>query len=69
MAEWFCCCLVDKCAQLFARPWAVAQQLPLFREISQTRILERVALSFSRGSSPPRDHAFVSCIGGQILHR
>ena len=36
--------------------------------ISQTRILERVAISFSRGSSRPRDgtHGFyVSCISRQ----
>ena len=29
--------------------------------ISQTRILEWVALSFSRGSSQPRDYTLVSC--------
>ena len=34
--------------------------------ILQARILERVAISFSRGSSPPRDRmrvSYVSCIG------
>ena len=31
--------------------------------ISQARILEGVALSFSRGSSCPRDGTHVSCIG------
>ena len=29
LAEWFCCCLVDKCVQVFATPWTVAQQAPL----------------------------------------
>ena len=32
--------------------------------ISQARILERVAISFSRGSSRPRDWTHVSCIAG-----
>ena len=30
------------------------------REISQARVLERVAISFSRGSSQPRDQARIS---------
>ena len=33
------------------------------REILQARILEWVAISFSRGSSRPRDRTRVSCIG------
>ena len=33
--------------------------------ILQTRILEWVAISFSRGSSRPRDRTQVSCIGGR----
>ena len=36
--------------------------------ISQTRILEWVAISFSRGSSQFRDLTHVSCIGRQILY-
>ena len=35
--------------------------------ISQARILERVVISFSRGSSQPRDQTQVSCVGRQIL--
>ena len=34
----------------------------------QTRILEWVAISFSRGSSQPSNQTQVSCIGQQILH-
>jgi len=34
----------------------------------QTRILEWIAISYSRGSSWPRDKAWVSCIGRQILY-
>ena len=33
--------------------------------ILQTRVLEWVAISFSRGSSRPRDQTWVSCIGGR----
>ena len=35
--------------------------------ISQERILEWVAISFSRGSSQPRDRTWVSCIPGRFL--
>ena len=35
---------------------------------SQARILEWVAISFSRGSSQTRDQTRVSCIGRQILY-
>ena len=37
-------------------------------EISQSRILEWVAVSSSRGSSRPRDRTHISCIGRQILY-
>ena len=36
--------------------------------ISQTRILEGVAVSFSRGSSQPRDQTCISCTGRRILY-
>ena len=36
--------------------------------ISLIRILEWVAISFSRGTSWPRDQTFVSCIAGISLH-
>ena len=35
--------------------------------ILQARILERVAISFSRGSSWPRDWTWVSCITGRFF--
>ena len=37
--------------------------------ISQVKILERVTISFSKGSSQPRDRTQVSCFGRQILYR
>ena len=35
--------------------------------ISQARILEWAAISFSRGSSQPRDQTYVSCISGRFI--
>ena len=39
----------------FQTPWTEAHQPPSFHGISQARILEWIAISFSRGSSQPRD--------------
>ena len=53
----------------FATPWTVACR-PLCPRDFQARILERVVILCSRGSSQPRDqtHASsVSCIGRKIL--
>ena len=36
--------------------------------IFQASILEQGAISFSRGSSRPRDRTHISCIGRQVLH-
>ena len=37
------------------------------REILQTRILEQFAISFSRGSSQPRNRTQDSCIAGRFF--
>ena len=42
----------------------MAHQVPL----SQARMLERVAISFSRGSSRPWDQTHISCVGRRILY-
>ena len=36
-------------------------------EIFQARVLEWVAISFSRGSSQPRDRTRVSCTAGKFF--
>ena len=36
--------------------------------IVQARILERVAISYSRESSQPRDQTLISCIAWKILY-
>ena len=38
------------------------------RGIFQARILECIAISFSKESSQPRDQTYVFCIGRQILY-
>ena len=56
---------------LFVMPWTVARQIPLSMEFYQERILEWVAISFSRGSSRPRGRTqvfWVSCLGKQVLY-
>ena len=57
--------------QLFVTPWTVPHQASLSIGIFQARILECVAISFSKGSSWPRDQTCVfctSCIGRWILY-
>ena len=48
--------------------WTVVQPGFSVHGILQARILEWVAIPFSRGSSQPRDRTWVSCIGRQILY-
>ena len=54
---------------LFVTPWTVCSPLgSSVHGISQARILEWVAISFSRGSSQSRDRTCISCIDRQILY-
>ena len=65
---WVCACSVASVvSNSFATPWTVAHQAPLSVWILQARILERVAISFSRESSQPRQQTCGSCIGRWIL--
>ena len=50
--------------RLFVTPWTVAHQAPLSMGILQARILEWIAMPFSRRSSWPRDWTHVSCFAG-----
>ena len=47
------------CVRLSVTPWMVAHQDAVSMGILQARILERVAISSSRGSSGPRDQTGV----------
>ena len=53
--------------RLSVPPWTVARQAPLSMGILQARILEWVAMLFSRGSSRSRDQTQVSCISGRFF--
>ena len=50
-----------------ATPCTLACQASLSMGILQARILEWVAICFSRGSSQPRDWTWVSCIAGRLF--
>ena len=53
--------------QFFVILWTAARQAPV-HGILRARILEWVAMPFSRGSSRPRDQTHVSCIGRRVLY-
>ena len=52
------------CVQLFVTPWTVAHQAPQSMEFSRQE-WGWAAISFSRGSSQPRDGTWVSRIAGR----
>ena len=52
-------------------PRTAAHQAPLSMGILRAKVLEWVAVPFSRGSSQPRDQtcvSYVSCMGRQVLY-
>ena len=59
-----CCCLVTKSCPTLLRPHDQGSSV---HGILQARILEGVAISFSRGSSRPRDQTHVSCIADSFF--
>ena len=59
--------LVAKLCPTLETPWTVARQAPLSIGLFQARILEWVAISFSRGSSQPRDQTRVSALQADPL--
>ena len=57
--------------QLSAAPGTVAHQAPLSMEFSRQEYWGGFAISYSRGSSRPRDRTHISCIsytGRQVLY-
>ena len=63
----FCCLLTKSWLALYS-PMDCSTPGSSVHGISQARILEWVAISFSRGSSPSTDRTHVSCIVGRMLH-
>ena len=58
--------LVTKSCSTLATPWTVGPPGSSVHGIFQARILEWIAISFSRGSSQPRNQTQVSCIAGRF---
>ena len=56
------CVQLLRCVRLFANPWTVVHQAPLVHGIFQARVFKWVAISFSRGSSQPRDLTCIYCV-------
>ena len=67
--DWLLCLivLVTQLCLTFCNPMDYSLPGSSLHGISQTRILERVAIPFSRGSSEPRDQTLVSCIAGRFF--
>ena len=59
-------CLSLSCVRLFAALWTIAHEAPLYG-ILQASILEWVAISFSRGSTQPRDQTQVTYIADRFF--
>ena len=59
-----CCCLITELCLTLPQPTDCSHPGLSF----QAGILERVAISFSRGPSWPRDQTSISCIGRRILY-
>ena len=59
-----CCCSIPKLCPTLWDPMECSPPVSSVLGISQTRILEQVAISFSRGSSWLRDWTHVSCLAG-----
>ena len=57
-----CCCLVTRSCLTLGDPMGGGPQSSSLHGILQARTLEWVAISFSRGSSWPRDQTWVPCI-------
>ena len=69
LEEGLCCCCSDvqSCLTL-CDLMDCSPPGSFFHGISQARILEQVAISYSKGSSWPRDQTQVSCTGRQVLY-
>ena len=61
------CVCVCVCVHVCIYIWTAARQAPLSSGILQARILEWVAMPFSRGSSSPRDRTRVFWIAGRFF--
>ena len=63
----YCCYFVAQLCLTLCDPKDCSPPGSSVHGILQARILEWVAISFSRGSSQPRDQVYISCIGRWFL--
>ena len=63
-----CCCLVSKSWLTLWNPVDCSLPGSSVHGVSQARMLEWTAVSYSRGSSWPRNGTCISCTGGYILY-
>ena len=64
--SWSCMCVsVTQLCPTLREPVDCSLPVSSVYGIFQARILEWIAISFSRGSSRPRDQTWVSCIAGR----
>ena len=61
------CVLVAQLCLTLCDPMACSPSGSSVHEMFQARILEWVAISFSRGFSPPRDRTWVSCTAYRLF--
>ena len=66
-ANYFCCCLIAKSCLTLCNSMGCGPPGSSVHRISQAKILEWVAISFSR-VSPPRDRTHTSCTGRKVLY-
>ena len=66
---YICCCLITKSSPIHCGPMDCRPLGSSVHGVPQARILEWVAISFSGGSSSPRDQTLISCIGRRILYQ
>ena len=62
-----CVCQLVSHVQLFATSWTVALPGSSVHGILEPRILEWVAIPFSRGFAQPQDWIWVSCVAGRFF--
>ena len=63
-----CCCLVTKSCPTLCNPMKCSPPDSSVHGIPQAKILNSVAISFSREYSSPRDQSHVFCIGKRNLY-
>ena len=63
-----CVCELVSHVQLFVISWTVASPGCFFHGIRQARVLEWIAISFSRGTSQLRAQTLICCIAGRFFY-